>query len=389
MRALSRLARAPGRVTRRYGSRRVVRTKASLLDRAERALRRASGDYERSELAYLAYDPASERTAHASTSAINGSVRVAAFGPWRSLRFNEIEQGLAYCGREAAAAAERDGKAAMDDEALPYEYLRVMTAASMGLLKHKGLDPSTGGRARVFHVGLGAGAAPAFWQRTFPESDVEVVEIDPVVLNVARDVLGVKMRVHGENFGDKGSMRVILGDCARVLEERSALDVIFMDAFDGEGEIPRHLRDETFLETCGNALGEDGSLVVNMFNGTRGSPARETVRDFARLLERYIGPVCSFPVMDSPVNVVLSATKSKSTRPTRDEFILWTKSMGERAGFAWQPERLVEGAFWVDATGDEILEAVAGGKPGIRGRFRGRNGTLMPREFLDVVEHRE
>ena len=383
------LAALRGRPVARVGRRRAWTsvTRASWLDAAERALRRASNDYERSEQAYLAWDPVDERSTHEAMSAMNGAVRIVAFGPWRSMRFNEIEQGLSYVGTGGGGADAAAGEARAESDALPYEYLRVMTSVSVGLCAHKGLDLAGGGGGRFFYVGLGAGAAPAFAKRAFPATDVEVVEIDPVVLNAARHHLGVEMRVDGESNGDKGAMRVVLGDCASVLRARSALDVIFMDAFDGEGEIPRHLREESFLKTCGDALLEDGSLVVNMFNGSRGSRARESVRDFARLLERHIGPVCSFPVMTSPVNVVLSATKSKSTRPTRDEFVALTKSQGERAGFAWQPHQLVEGAFWVDASGEDMIEAVAGGKPGIRGRFKGRNGTIMPREFQKLLEH--
>lgn len=376
------LAALRGRPVGRAGRRRAwtTVTRASWLDAAERALRRASNDYERSEQAYLAWDPADERVMHEATSAMNGSVRILAFGPWRSMRFNEIEQGLSYVGTGGAGAARAES------DALPYEYLRVMTSVSMGLCAHKGLDLAAGAGGRFFYVGLGAGAAPAFAKRMFRATDVEVVEIDPVVLNAARRYLGVEMHVDGETNINEGAMRVVLGDCAGVLRECSGIDVIFMDAFDGEGEIPQHLREESFLKTCSDALLEDGSLVVNMFNGLRGSRARESVRDFARLLERHIGPVCSFPVMTSPVNVVLSATKGKSTRPTRDEFVALTKSQGERAGFAWQPQQLVEGAFWVDASGEELLEAVAGGEPGIRGRFKGRNGTTMPREFQRLLE---
>jgi spermidine synthase len=193
----------------------------------------------------------------------------------------------------------------------------------------------------------------------------------------------------GGNGDDETMMRVVLGDCADVLRRREGLDIVFVDAFDGEGEIPSHLGEDAFLQTCGEALKSDGSLVLNMFNGVRGSPAREAVRDFARRLERWIGPVCSFPVMESPVNVVLSATKrgTGEPRPTREEFVTATKSVGERAGFEWSPHKLVEGAFWVDATGSgEMLESVAGGKRGVLGKFKGRNGTVMPREFENVLE---
>lgn len=372
-------ARDPSRGRRRASAR--ARARWIDLDRAERALNRWSGDFARSERAYLEWDPRDERTVFERASAMNGNVRVAAFGPWRSLRFNEVEQGLTYVGDAGA-----------DADALPYEYLRVMTAASIGLCARKGLDLVTA-NGRLFYVGLGSGAAPAFAKKKFAACDVEVCEIDPLVADVAREHLKVGFvdARESESGSREGTsmMRVVLGDCASVLRRRDGLDIVFVDAFDGAGEIPSHLSEDAFLQTCGEALKSDGSLVLNMFNGVRGSPAREAVRDFARRLERWIGPVCSFPVMESPVNVVLSATKRGmgEPRPTREEFVTATKSVGERAGFEWSPHKLVEGAFWVDATGSgEMLESVAGGKRGVLGKFKGRNGTVMPREFENVLE---
>ena len=156
-------ARDPSRGRRRASAR--ARARWIDLDRAERALNRWSGDFARSERAYLEWDPRDERTVLERASAMNGNVRVAAFGPWRSLRFNEVEQGLTYVGDAGA-----------DADALPYEYLRVMTAASIGLCARKGLDLVTA-NGRLFYVGLGSGAAPAFAKKKFAACDVEVLSL--------------------------------------------------------------------------------------------------------------------------------------------------------------------------------------------------------------------
>lgn len=354
----------------------------SFFEAGEKRLRRASGDYERSERRYLELDPSLERTTYGPvTSRLNGTIRVAAFGEFRSLRFNEVEQGLAYARERDDGSDEAAGVVVMDDEALPYEYLRVMTAVLMGLCAIKGLDLSSDDAgAVIFHVGLGAGAAPAFQKRKFPRVDVEVVEIDPIVIDVAKNHLGVRF-----NQGN-GTMRVVEGDCADVLKarDRESVDIVFMDAFDGDGLIPEHLIRDEFLQSCSDALKSDGSLVLNMFNGTRGSEARESVRVFAERLERFVGPVCTYPVLDSPVNVVLSATKRSCARPTREEIVKETKALGERAGFDWMPHKLVEGTFWAESRDGELIESVPG-KPGVMGKFKGRNGTNMPREFEKVL----
>ena len=58
-------------------------------------------------------------------SKYNGTVSVIAHGPWRSLRFNEVEQGLSYVLESA------NGNIEADCDVLGYEYLRCMTAAAM------------------------------------------------------------------------------------------------------------------------------------------------------------------------------------------------------------------------------------------------------------------
>ena len=90
--------------------------------RLETALR---GD-ERSEFGYLEHDSEGE-TVFRARSKHNGDVRVVKHGPWRSLRFNEVEQGLSYV-RETTN--EGSGRVAADLDVLGYEYLRCMTAAA-------------------------------------------------------------------------------------------------------------------------------------------------------------------------------------------------------------------------------------------------------------------
>ena len=368
--------------------------RANVFDALEQCLAAAAerDDARRSERAYLDWPPEDERTVFRATSAVNGDVRIAAFGPFRSLRFNDVEQGLSYV---VDAGGDARGVRA-DDGALPYEYLRVMTAVSIGLSSWRGVDLVREG-GRLMYIGLGAGAAPAFAQRKFPMCDVCVVEIDPMIIDIVREHHGLDMDVVRE-FSDDGSrgdgrLRVVLADCATTMRTCApkSLDVIFMDAFDGDGEIPAHLIEDDFLSACAEALTDGGSLVLNMFNGVRGSPARDAVATFARTLARVIGPVCSFPVIESPVNVVLSATKRKQgerDRPSREDIARAAALVGEQSGFEWNPKRLVEGAFWVeveDKEGGDMKEVVAGA-PGILGKFRGRNGTIMPREFLVTLD---
>jgi hypothetical protein len=135
---------------------------------------------ERTEYGYLEHvsDPV---VLFEKESKLNGVVRVVSHGPWRSLRFNQIEQGLTFTfeNGDGAAFGKSDGDA--DDDVLGYLYLRCMTCVAAVMLRMDGanclLDGSRASAPRVIFVGLGSGAMPAFFARKFPRVVVEVRSI--------------------------------------------------------------------------------------------------------------------------------------------------------------------------------------------------------------------
>ena len=82
---------------------------------------------------------------------------------------------------------------------------------------------------------------------------------------------------------------------------------IFLDAYDGKGDIPAYLRSRRFLATCHDVLADGGSVVCNCFNGASGSAARAAVERFIGELEAAIGPVFTVPVSAQPDSLVLVA----------------------------------------------------------------------------------
>ena len=275
-----------------------------------------------------------ERSVHG-----NGCVAVIKAGPWRCLTFDDVEQGIAYC---------REGRGA--PEILGFEYLRVMAAAALAFGT---LQPVCSTRSLC--IGLGAGALPGFLAHRFPALDVTVVELDPLVLRVARDMLCCEFNelssttMASLSQAERMPYCVLVGDAAEhvarlaeevqapmdaVPDERrakaapdasrggDAADVnarlatlraasgfahIFLDAFDREGETPAHLLQPPFLRHCRRALAPGGVLVVNCFNGVEGSPAREEVERLAQRLADAIGPVSSLQVATQEQSVVLVA----------------------------------------------------------------------------------
>ncbi len=78
------------------------------------------------------------------------------------------------------------------------------------------------GESRLLVVGLGGGVVPSFLHRRLPKLDIDAVELDPVVVEVARSHFG---------FRDDARMRAHVGDGRRFVEAaRGSYDVVLLDA---------------------------------------------------------------------------------------------------------------------------------------------------------------
>lgn len=110
--------------------------------------------------------------------------------------------------------------------------------------------------SRMLIVGLGGGTLPGFFHSQLPHIEIDVVEVDPEVLDVAKTYCGFKedarMHVHVEDGRD------FIEGCSH------RYDVIILDGFDAE-TIPRHLRTLEFLQGVRNALSAEGIAVANIW----------------------------------------------------------------------------------------------------------------------------
>lgn len=356
----------------------------------------------RSEKDYLEYpNEEGEMLFSKSSDRSNGLVTVTKFGPhWRSLRFNDVEQGLAWVEKET----ER-----MDGKVLAYEYLRAMAAMTAA---HRMLSSAAAAADRdgMLMIGMGSGALPFFMQTHFNRAfEMETVEHDPVVIEaIERTCFN----------GDAMPFRCVVDDAREYLETKVAsgsLDVISMDAFDGGGNVPEHLISREFFRLCGEKLrnhhrsssNRRSMFIMNCFNGVRGSTAREFVHVICARLEKSIGPVMTIPVHDQPCNVIVVALKRSSEEEEEDIRARYSReaiAQSARAAFKegnakeWDAGERVEGLFWVvdcdekEKTMREIEpntmsdEKKNQNKKNREGKYRGRNGTYMPKEFAENVE---
>lgn len=115
----------------------------------------------------------------------------------------------------------------------------------------------------VLIIGLGGGTIPRALREVIPEARIDVVEIDPAVVKVARRYF---------DLGDSSTLNVIEADgrvqVKRALREQQRYDLIMLDAFDHE-YIPEHLLTQEFLQEVKSLLTPDGVLAANTFSSSR------------------------------------------------------------------------------------------------------------------------
>jgi spermidine synthase len=119
--------------------------------------------------------------------------------------------------------------------------------------------------ARILFVGLGGGAMPTYTHHVMPAATIDVVEIDPLIVDVAQRFFG---------FVPDDRMRVHTGD-GRVFIEAAvpaSYDLIVLDAF-SDDEIPFALATRQFLVAVRTALTPRGVVVSNLWTASPDYPA--------------------------------------------------------------------------------------------------------------------
>lgn len=115
--------------------------------------------------------------------------------------------------------------------------------------------------ARILFVGLGGGAMPRYVRWLLPRARIQVVELEPRVVEVAREWFG---------FRTDSLLTVHVADGRDVIQEAEpgSWDLVILDAFSG-GEIPPSLTTLEFLEAVRRSLAPQGVAVGNLHTTSR------------------------------------------------------------------------------------------------------------------------
>ena len=115
----------------------------------------------------------------------------------------------------------------------------------------------SGRSRRMLVLGLGGGSLPMFLHKTFPEAVIDIAEIDPAVVMVAKRYFDVR---------EDHRLRIHLGDARRFVEASppGRYDLILVDAF-GAHSAPAHLTTREFALSLRRAIAPEGVVIGNLW----------------------------------------------------------------------------------------------------------------------------
>lgn len=215
---------------------------------------------------------------------------------------------------------------------------------------------------RVLILGMGGGTSAAYLRRHFPEAEIDLVEIDPAVPEVARRFMG---------FTAGPGVRVHVADGRRFLERAAAgleggleggggngaatWDVIIADTYIGLS-VPFHMTTREFLAAVDGALAPGGVFLVNLAAGLE-QPFPKAI--YRTLLEHF-PTVEAFPV-PGVSNTLLLAHHGR--RLPREELLGRARALDRAAtGGAFDPPLK-------EVAGDRLPPADTRGVPILSDRF--------------------
>src|SRR5258706_7185827 len=183
---------------------------------------------------------------------------------------------------------------------------------------------------RILVVGLGAGSLPMFLRKHYPAAAIDVAEIDPGVVDVAKQFFG---------FREDELTRAQVGDGRQFIENvRQGYDIIFLDAF-GARDVPKHLTTLEFLQSSRLALKPGGVVVSNVWR-----PASNPLYDaMARTYQEAFDELFILDVPGDVNNILLALPRKQPLN--RSELAQLARKISAAKQFRFDLGALVEYGF--------------------------------------------
>jgi len=146
-------------------------------------------------------------------------------------------------------------------------------------------------------IGVGGGTIPSFLRAVSPTMKIDAVDIDPVVVEVAKSHFG---------FREDNALKAHVADGRAFIEaSKQQYDFVFLDGF-GQDSVPPHLTTREFLTAVKNILTPGGIVLGNVWG-------RDVNRQYDSMIRTYREVFREIYIVD----VLGSGNKIVIASPTR------------------------------------------------------------------------
>ena len=183
---------------------------------------------------------------------------------------------------------------------------------------------------RIMIVGLGGGTMPMFLRHYYPNATIDVVDIDPDVVQVAKEYFG---------FREDASLHAYVGDGRKFVESvREPYDVVFLDAF-GTRNVPPHLATVEFLRAVKRSVKPNGVVIGNIW----GRPSNPLYDAMVRTYQEVFDELYILDVPGTTNKILLALTRRQPLE--RAQYAQAARKLGADKGFAFDAGDIAEEQF--------------------------------------------
>jgi len=153
--------------------------------------------------------------------------------------------------------------------------------------------------ANTLHIGLGAGAYNRLHRRLYPEQRLATVEIDPMIVKLAKEYA---------DFKESEKNEIHVEDARMFLKHhKEKWDWIVIDAFDAEADIPMHLTTMEFFQLLSGRLTNNGCMTINLHG------AKPIILSQTATLRKAFPQAVLFSLQGSSTNIIALCTTNRDT----------------------------------------------------------------------------